>query len=87
MGFLLGVGGGGLPRSCRAGDDSFGHDHPLRTRITITILESFVLINGSDVVVVIQGCGGGGSVRRRNALHEVGGRVPEVPRVRMREQV
>jgi hypothetical protein len=30
----------------------------------------------------IQGCGGGGSVRRRNALHEVGGRVPEVPRVR-----
>jgi hypothetical protein len=30
----------------------------------------------------VQGCGGGGSVRRRNALHEVGGRVPEVPRVR-----
>jgi hypothetical protein len=26
--------------------------------------------------------GGGGSVRRRNTLHEVGGRVPEVPRVR-----
>ena len=26
--------------------------------------------------------GGGESVRRRNALHEVGGRVPEVPRVR-----
>jgi hypothetical protein len=33
-------------------------------------------------VVLIQGCGGGGSVRRRNALHEVGGRVPEEPRVR-----
>jgi hypothetical protein len=27
-------------------------------------------------------CGGGGSVRRRNTLHELGGRVPEVPRVR-----
>jgi hypothetical protein len=26
--------------------------------------------------------GGGGSVRRRNTLHEVGGRVPEEPRVR-----
>jgi hypothetical protein len=25
-------------------------------------------------VLVIQGCGGGGSVRRRNTLHEVGGR-------------
>jgi hypothetical protein len=25
-------------------------------------------------LVAIQGCGGGGSVRMRNALHEVGGR-------------
>jgi hypothetical protein len=28
----------------------------------------------SVLFVFIQGCGGGGSVRRRNTLHEVGGR-------------
>jgi hypothetical protein len=34
-----------------------------------------ILLSSHDFdVVLIQGCGGGGSVRMRNTLHEVGGR-------------
>ena len=71
------------PTSCRAGDDSYGHLHPSAPnteRVFIGMSSFYFHDNGYSFC--IQGCGGGSSVRRRNALHEVGGRVPEVPRVR-----
>ena len=87
MGFPLGGGGGGLPRSCRAGDDSFGHFHPGRgyqQNQIMNIIGERLFDYYPFIVCCFVGslCRGGGSVRRRNALHEVGGRVPEVPRVR-----
>jgi hypothetical protein len=74
------VGGGwAAPTSCRAGDESFGHDSPPAHLIPkLAANESnvfFVYMRLHLPSFGIQGCGGGGSVRRRNALHEVGGRV------------
>jgi hypothetical protein len=70
------VGGGGWPPTeCRAGDDSDGHDPPRNMDQQLTIMgKSCVLFLAHGCFVVDPYFGGGGSVRRRNALHEVGGR-------------
>jgi hypothetical protein len=65
-----------------------GTNTPSAPNTELTLIRGHVFrIDTLLMLFGIQGCGGGGSVRRRNALHEVGGRVPEVPRARMREQV
>jgi hypothetical protein len=70
-----GRGGGRPPTECRAGDDSDGHDPPRNMDEQLTsIYESYVLPFIYGCFVVHPYFGGGGSVRRRNALHEVGGR-------------
>jgi hypothetical protein len=74
--FLWGGVGGWPPTECRAGDESFGHDSPPAPMNTdLTLIRGHVFcIDTLLMLFGIQGCGGGGSVRMRNALHEVGGR-------------
>jgi hypothetical protein len=51
----------------------------IELQVIVGLLSKF---HSKDLVLTNSLSRGGGSVRRRNALHEVGGRVPEVPRVR-----
>ena len=70
MGFLLGGGGGGLPRSCRAGDDSNGHfTHPRQALHVIEINECGLSLFSNHLSRLREELDGGGEVSGGGTLY------------------